>query len=115
MKSKHQLPPWLRPKTPNQGIAVGVGWDTEEEWAKVKAMKATAADADRFEATYAEWVQMAEDSLAHFRAAGIVDEQSYVNADALLAWCLAHGKRNDAAARAEFVSEQGRRAREGGA
>jgi len=111
-KTKNKLPPWLRPNTPIQELAVGVGWYTEEEWAKVKA---AAVDAERFEASYSEWVQMAEDSLAHLRATGIMAERSHVNADALLAWCLAHGKRNDGAARAEFVSDQTRHAGKGGA
>jgi len=33
-------------------------------------------------------------------------EPFMVDADALLAWCLAHGRANNAAARAEFVSMQ---------
>jgi hypothetical protein len=112
MESKKQLPPWLQPKTPTASLAVGVGWYTEADWTKVKA---AAVDAERFEATYAEWVKMAEESLANLRATGIVAEKSFVNAGELLGWCLAHNKRNDGAARAEFVSEQKRRAHEDGA
>ena len=112
MKSKHTLPPWLRPKTPTPKLAVGVAWYTEDEWAKVKA---AAADAERFESTYAEWIQMASESLANLRATGIIAEKTYVNADAFLAWCMAHNKPNDGASRAEFVSEQGRTASGSGA
>lgn len=112
MKSKRRSPPWPRPKTPTPGLAVGVGWYTEEEWVKVKA---AAVDAERFEATYSEWVQMADESLANLHATGISAEKVYVDADALLAWCLAHNKPNDGASRAEFVSEQGRRTNERGA
>ena len=112
MKSKHTLPPWLRPKTPTPKLAVGVGWYTEFEWAKVKA---AAADPERFESTYEEWIHMANESLANLRATGIIAEKTYVNADALLAWCLAHNRPNDGASRAEFVSEQGRTAGGSGA
>jgi len=56
---------------------------------------------------------MAETSLAGMRTAGINAEKSYVKAETLLAWCLAHDRPNNAAARAQFVSEQGRRTNEG--
>ena len=107
MKPKNKLPPWLQPKKPNPspGLSVGVGWYTEEEWAKVKA---AAADPERFEETYSEWVQVAEEALAKLRASGVSAGKSYVKAEKLLAWCLAHNKRNDGAARAQFVAEQGK-------
>jgi hypothetical protein len=82
---------------------VSVAWYTESEWAKVKA---AATDPERFEATFDEWLQMAEKSLLNIRAAGIEPSKAYVNAGELLAWCLAHGKQNDSGARAQFVSEQ---------
>lgn len=109
MKSKSRLPHWLRPKTPRQALSVGVGWYIEEEWAKVKA---TAVDAERFEATYPEWVQMAEESLVKMHAAGLMAEKCYVQADVLLAWCLDHNKPNDAPARATFVTAQMQKAGE---
>ena len=105
MKPKHKLPPWLRPRAPANTMKVGVGWYTEDEWAKTKA---AAVDSDRFEPTYLEWLQMANDALVDLRATGVDPEKSFVQADALLAWCLAHNRPNDAASRAEFVSEQQR-------
>ena len=84
---------------------MGVGWYTESEWAVVKA---AALDSERFEATYAEWVKMAEEALANIKAAGATAEKQYIDAKQLLAWCLARGKKNDATARAQFVSEIGR-------
>ena len=92
MRPKNRFPPWLRPKTPTPKLSVNVGWYTEEEWTKVKA---AAVDPERFEASYPEWVQMAEESLAQFHATGIMAEKHHVNADALLAWCMIHGKPND--------------------
>jgi hypothetical protein len=112
MKPKNKLPPWLRPKKPGPGLSVGVGWYTEEEWAKVKA---AAADPERFEATYSEWVQVAEDALAKLHSNGVNAEKSFIKAEELLVWCLAHNKQNDGAARAQFVSQQGRKAHEAGA
>ena len=110
--SKHKLPPWLKPKTAPREIDVGVGWYTESDWALVKA---AATDPERFESTYEVWVQMAEESLLNFLAAGIVARKEYINANELLAWCLAHGKKNNAGARAQFVSERGAKRHESGA
>ena len=110
MKQKHKLAP--RPKAPRNSVLVGVGWYTEDEWAKVRS---SAADPERFEETYAEWLQMAERALADLLASDTYAEKSYVKASELLAWCLAHNRRNDGAARAQFVSEQGRKGNEGGA
>ena len=112
MKAKHNLPPWLRPKTVPSKLAVGVGWYTEENWIKVKA---AASDSDRFEETYHEWNEMAEKALKELRMAGVNAEKFNINSDDLLAWCLAHDKPNGAASRAEFVSQMGIRNRAGAA
>jgi len=109
MKSRHKRPPRLQPKRQSADVNVGVGWYTEKEWAKVKA---AAADPERFEETYAEWVEVAEDALAKLRSAGIHADRCYVVAAELLAWCLAHGRPNDGPARAAFVSAQGRKSLE---
>ena len=91
---------------------VGVTWYTEQEWAGVKA---TATDPKRFEATFPEWVTMAEEALAKMRRAGISPVKILVTANDLLAWCLLHKKENNAGARAQFVSERNRAQHEAGA
>jgi len=82
---------------------MGVVWYSAPEWARVKA---AAADPERFEATYEEWTATAGASLAELRRAGAVPKKVDVGASALLAWCLAHDRPNDAAARAQYVSER---------
>jgi hypothetical protein len=104
VQEKNPLPPWLKPKALPPRLALGVGWYTAENWLKVKQ---SCVDPDRFEASYAEWLEMAEAALSDMRAAGLAAEKSYVEADALLAWCLAHDKINNSASRAEFVAHQG--------
>ena len=99
--AKHKLPPWLQPKPQHRAVKVGVTWYTEDEWQLVRA---AATDAERFEGTYAEWVAMAEESTKNMLAAGIVTERVPITASELLAWCIAHGKQNNASARAQFVS-----------
>lgn len=111
MKPKHKLPPWLKPKDRPVGSIVGVGWYTAEEWLKVKD---NSADPDRFEETYAEWVEMAEKALLDLRAVGINAQKHWIIASELLSWCVAHGKVNDAASRAEYIVDPSRRNGSGG-
>lgn len=85
-------------------LIIGVGWYEEEEWKKVKL---SAVDPERFEATYSEWVEMAEQAFAKIRAVGRQVNKSYIKASDLMAWCLAHDKPNDASSRVQFVSQQG--------
>lgn len=93
-------------------VRVGVTWYSEDQWQLVKS---AATDPERFEDTYADWVAMAEDSLRRMRAAGIAAERVPIIAAELLAWCLVHGRVNDASARAKFVSEVQSRRDESGA
>ena len=92
--------------------AVGVVWYVEPEWASVKN---AAVDPEVFESSFKEWAAMAEDALADLRRAGVSPQKVLVASGELLAWCLAHGKENIAASRAEFVSEQMRKGNRGGA
>jgi hypothetical protein len=74
-----------------------------------------AEDADLFEPSFKEWVAMAEEALAEMQKSGVFPEKVHINSNDFLAWCLAHDKENNAAARAEFVSEQLRAKSERGA
>lgn len=103
MKQKHKIPPWLRPKTSPSNTAICVAWYTEEEWGKVKNF---AVDAEIFEDKYKDWLDAAERVSAELKSEGVhVIKQSIV-ADELKAWCLVHGKMNEASTRAEFVARQ---------
>ena len=86
-------------------VQFSVGWYTEQEWAKVRA---AAVDPELFESTYAQWVEMAEQSLIQMRAQGLNAEKSYVIADKLLAWCLARGKPNNSASLVSVVTRSSR-------
>jgi hypothetical protein len=94
-----------------QRLVIGVTWYTEQEWAKVRA---AAVDPERFEATYSEWLTMAEETFAEMLARGIFAEKCSIKSDELLAWCLAHNMPNNAAARAAYVSEVERASHESG-
>ncbi len=110
MKPERNPPPWQRPRREHKTSHVGVAWYTADEWAKVKS---TAADPQRFEATFPEWEAMAERTLANLREAGVLAVKSFIVAEELLAWCRETGQVNDASARSQFVSEQERKTHEG--
>jgi hypothetical protein len=103
MDPKNKLPPWLKPKKLPAKLVLRVGWYTHENWTKVKH---ACVDPDRLEASYEEWLDMAEGALADLKASGLNPARSLIEADDLLAWCLAHDKINDAAARSEYVAQQ---------
>ena len=100
---KKSRPPLRYRSDSRQLLVTGVAWYTSSEWARVKA---AAVDPDRFEATFAEWEAMAEKALADLRKAGLLAQKCLVTAEELEKWCVTQGTRNDAAARARFVSEK---------
>jgi hypothetical protein len=93
-------------------MVVLVGWYTETEWSKVKAC---ATDKERFEDSFVQWEQMASEALNDLCANGVNAEKALVECDSLLAWCIAHNRKNDAEARAQYVSELCVRRNTGGA
>jgi hypothetical protein len=102
----------LRAKKKATSSVVGVTWYTEENWRRVKA---AATDPERFEETFAEWSAMAVEAFADLRRAGVSPVKVLVESNELLSWCLLHNKPNNAASRAEFVSERLRAQHEPGA
>lgn len=113
MKKKPPLLRRLRKKKHDRTrIVTGVCWYTENQWVRLKE---TATDPERFEATYEEWSAMAEGELLHLSKAGIIPVKVLIDPDEFSAWCKEKSKRNDASARAQYVSEQLRRADEGNA
>ena len=90
-------------KNKARSTVVGVTWYTEENWSKVKG---AATDPERFEETYAAWSAMAIKAIVNLQKAGVNTVKVSVVPSELLPWCLAHNKPNNAASRAQFVSEK---------
>lgn len=84
-------------------MVTGVAWYTSSEWARVRA---TAVDQERFEASFDEWLAMAEKALADLQRAGVRAQKYPINAEQFLQWCAAQRLNNDAAARSRFVAEK---------
>lgn len=97
----------IRGKRHADSVVVGVSWYSEENWVKVRAY---ATDAERFEASFADWLAVARESLARIRKSGINAMPFEIVAEDLQAWCLANGKPNNSSSRAEFIAERLRQA-----
>ena len=107
MRRRSKLTQWLRSRSQKRSVVFGAVWYSEENWRKVKA---SAIDPERFEASYTEWLLMASNMFQNFADQGMKAEKVCVDANAFLAWCLAHAKKNEAAARSDYVAELKRRA-----
>jgi hypothetical protein len=83
------------------GLKIGVAWYTQEVWARICE---TATDRDKLEATYEEWLHMAENSLREMESAGVRPDKVMIDAEEFLAWCQLHKKQNESGSRAEFAS-----------
>lgn len=89
-------------KLMRQPPKLGVCWYTAEEWRRIKS---EAIDAERFEATYPEWCNMAEKTVHDLQRSGLHPFKVIVVAEELRQWCEVHNKPNSAASRSEFVAE----------
>jgi hypothetical protein len=83
-------------------VRMGVAWYTREPWATVRAV---AIDPDNLEASYEDWVAMAERALQELAQTGLRLEKVAIDSQALLAWCQREGRPVDAEARAAFAAE----------
>ncbi len=97
----------LKKRTP-RSLEVGVAWYTADSWERIRN---TATDPERFESTFEQWLVMAEDTLHNFVNAGVAPEKVMIDPEEFAASCKTRRKRNNAAARARFVSGKLRRDR----
>ncbi|HVA57384.1 MAG TPA: hypothetical protein VNF92_05805 [Gemmatimonadaceae bacterium] len=81
---------------------VGIAWYTESEW---QVFRAKVADPERLEATYAEWVEVAEAALEDFRRLGLKPQRVPIRAAEFFSWCKEESRLPDSEARASYVSE----------
>ena len=101
--SKPSLLQRLRAKKRNQSILAGVTWYVEETWAEVKA---SAADPECFENSFPEWEAMAVSARRELQRSGVRTVECLINPKDFFAWCTLNNHTNNAASRAEYVSNQ---------
>ena len=93
----------LKAKKRGQTLVIGVTWYTEETWGQVKA---TASDPELFEESFLEWKAMAVSTRRELQRSGVFTLECQMEPPEFFAWCALKKQENNAAARAEFVSEK---------
>jgi hypothetical protein len=89
-----------RSATKHTDTVVGVAWFDSDQWLRLREI---AADPDRLEESYEEWLAVAEDAIRNLKVGGLTIEKVPVNTEELILWCNEDGRSIDAAARAEFA------------
>jgi hypothetical protein len=82
-------------------MRVGVAWFREAEWDRLRA---SAADPEVLEESYAEWLKVVERSVRTLKEAGVIAEKVEVRVAELEEWCRKEGRLMDSAARSEFAA-----------
>lgn len=82
-------------------VRIGVAWYTSDQW---RAVRDSAADPERLEDSYEEWVTVAEEALKQIAAAGVIPERVYLDAEEFSEWCRSAGRKNEASVRAQYAS-----------
>ena len=93
----------LRAKKQMRASVVGVAWYSDEEsWREIRS---TATDAELLEASFDDWVSMANKAIEEIEASGATVVRHPLVPSEFLVWCHELGKENNAASRSEFVAQ----------
>jgi len=65
-------------------VKFSIAWYKPEQWQRLREI---SADADKLEATFEEWLAVAEKALVDFAARGGRAEKIVVDTEELLIWC----------------------------
>jgi hypothetical protein len=80
---------------------MGYAWYQADQWERLLEI---SVDQDKLEQTHAEWLGSAEQAVWDMRSVGIHAESVEVDVEELLAWCRAHDRDVDGAARAQYAA-----------
>ena len=82
-------------------MRVGAAWYERDQWERLRRV---AADPERLEETYEEWVIMAARAMLMAADAGALIMKVPVNVRELIDWCIEQDRPIDSPARAEFTA-----------
>jgi hypothetical protein len=80
-----------------------MAWYRRDQWARLREL---AADADRLEEAYEDWLAGAQKTVVQMTAAGVRVRRVEIDLDELVRWCRHEGRPLDSAARAAFAAER---------
>lgn len=84
-------------------IVVAIVWYRPEQWQRVREV---ATDAEELEASYAEWLQLAESKFEELQNSGLRVEKVDVDSEKLILWCNERDLENDGKARSRYAAER---------
>ena len=90
-----------KPREGRKPVA-GVGWYSSTEWQKLREV---AADPERLENTYDEWLAVLDQAWKKMEASGITLVEVPVDVSELTNWCRERNMPIDGKARAQYVVE----------
>jgi hypothetical protein len=100
---KRPLIQGLRAKKQVKKLAGVVWYADEQAWAEIKRK---ALDPELFEASYADWLDMANEAIALLEQSQVVVVKCPLLPAEFEDWCAVKGRENNAPCRAEFVAER---------
>lgn len=81
----------------------GVAWFDRQQW---EHLRQVAADPERLEESYEEWVAMVERTIFDLEAKGLFIKRVPIDTTQLVSWCGEQGRPIDGRARAEFAARE---------
>jgi len=94
----------------DDSLVTGIAWYRRDQWGRLREL---AADPDRLEESYDDWLVGAQKTLVQMAVSGVRAQRVDVDVDALVRWCRLEGRPMDSAARAAYAASQLRRAHQG--
>jgi len=84
-------------------MVIAIVWYRPEQWQRVRDI---ATDSDELEASYIEWLKVAEEKLKELRRSGLRVEKVDVDSEKLILWCNERGLENNGQARSQYAAER---------
>jgi hypothetical protein len=87
----------------NGDTITGIAWYRRDQWARLREL---AADADRLEEEFEDWLVGAQKTIVQLTATGLRVRRVDVDLDDPVRWCRHEGRPLDSAARAAFAADR---------
>ena len=87
----------------NTKMAMGFAWYDQNAW---QCIKDAAVDADEWEQTHSEWLEIANKVFSEMKAAGSQPRKVYIDANEFFLWCTKESKPVASKSVTQFVAEK---------
>jgi hypothetical protein len=84
-------------------MVIAIVWYRPEQWQRVRDI---ATDSDELEASYVEWLQLAEAKFKELQSSRLRVEKVDIDSEKLIVWCNERGLENNGKARSLYAAER---------